>query len=144
MNIDPATQGIIDKELTYSIPSYNPLDPPTIIKNMGIVKQGTITVPSGRFDLVPEGYEISDKRKLAPMDFPDFRYELRASQKEVYDAIEDNCIINAWVSWGKTITALAIAKKLGHKTLVVTHTTNLRNQWEKEVKKSFGITSGRR
>lgn len=139
MNIDPATQGIIDKELTYSIPSYNPLDPPTIIKNMGIVKQGMITVPSGRFDLIPEEYEISDKRTLAPMDFPDFRYELRASQKEVYDAIEDNCIINAWVSWGKTFTGLAIAAKLKQKTLVIVHTVALRSQWEREVEKVFGF-----
>ena len=139
MNIDPATQGIIDKELTYSIPSYNPLDPPTIIKNMGIVKQGMITVPSGRFDLVPEGYEISDKRKLAPMDFPEFRYELRASQKEVYEAVEDSCIINAWVSWGKTFTGLAIASKLKQKTLVIVHTVALRSQWEREVEKVFGI-----
>ena len=139
MNIDPATQGIIDKELTYSIPSYNPLDPPTIIKNMGIVKQGMITVPSGRFDLIPEEYEISDKRTLAPTTFPKFRYELRASQKDVYDAVEDNCIINAWVSWGKTFTGLAIASKLKQKTLVIVHTVALRSQWEREVEKVFGI-----
>jgi len=139
MNIDPATQEIIDKELTYSIPSYNPMDPPTIIKNMGIIKKGMITVPSGRFDLIPEEYEISDKRMLAPMDFPDFRYELRASQKEVYNAIEDNCIINAWVSWGKTFTGLAIAAKLKQKTLVIVHTVALRSQWEKEVEKVFGF-----
>jgi len=139
MNIDPATQAIIDKELTYSIPSYNPMDPPTIIKNMGIIKKGMITIPTGRFDLVPEEYEISDKRTLAPRDFPDFRYELRASQKEVYDAIEDNCIINAWVSWGKTFTALAIASKLKQKTLVIVHTVALRSQWEKEVEKVFGF-----
>ena len=139
MNIDPATQGIIDKELTYSIPSYNPLDPPTIIKNMGLIKQGMITVPTGRFDLVPEGYEISDKRTLAPTTFPKFRYELRASQKDVYDAVEDNCIINAWVSWGKTFTGLAIASKLKQKTLVIVHTVALRSQWEREVEKVFGI-----
>ena len=106
---------------------------------MGIIKKGMITVPSGRFDLIPEEYEISDKRMLAPMDFPDFRYELRASQKEVYDAIEDNCIINAWVSWGKTFTGLAIAAKLKQKTLVIVHTVALRSQWEKEVEKVFGI-----
>ena len=139
MNIDPATQAIIDKELTYSIPSYNPMDPPTIIKNMGIIRTGMITVPSGRFDLIPDEYEISDKRTLAPMDFPEFRHELRASQQEVYDAVDDNCIINAWVSWGKTFTGLAIAAKLKQKTLVVVHTVALRSQWEKEVEKVFGI-----
>ena len=139
MNIDPESLALIDKELTYSIPSYNPLDPPTIIKNMGLIKQGMITVPTGRFDLVPEGYEISDKRTLAPTTFPKFRYELRASQKDVYDAVEDNCIINAWVSWGKTFTGLAIASKLKQKTLVIVHTVALRSQWEREVEKVFGI-----
>ena len=44
------------------------------------------------------------------------------ARKEVYDELHDSCIINAWVSWGKTFTGLAIAAKLGQKTLVVTHT----------------------
>ena len=117
MTVDDSTQAMIDKELTYSIPTYNPLDPPLIIKNMVRIRPGTIAIPSGRFDLVPEGYEIVDKRMLAPKEFPDFRYELRASQKEVYDAVDDSCIINAWVSWGKTFTGLAIASKLKQKTL---------------------------
>ena len=67
---------------------------------------------------------------------------MRRSQQEVYDLIEDNCIINAWVSWGKTFTALAIAAKLKQKTLVVVHTVALRNQWVKEIKKVFGIDAG--
>jgi superfamily II DNA or RNA helicase len=75
--------------------------------------------------------------------FPEFKFKLRASQQRVYDAVDDNAIINAWVSWGKTFTGLSIAAKLGQKTLVVTHTTNLRNQWEKEVQKCFGIKAGR-
>ena len=76
------------------------------------------------------------------MDFPDFKFDLRPSQKDVYDEIEDNAIINAWVSWGKTFTGLAIAGKLGQKTLVVTHTVPLRNQWAKEVEKVYGIEPG--
>ena len=63
------------------------------------------------------------------MDLPDLRYELRASQKEVSDVIEDNCIINVWVSWGKTFTGLAIASKLKQKTLVIVHKSFLLNQW---------------
>ena len=62
--------------------------------------------------------------------------------RTVYDALEDNCIINAWVSWGKTFTGLAIAGKLGQKTLVVTHTVPLRNQWAKEVEKVYGFSPG--
>ena len=49
MTVDESTQSMIDKELTYSIPTYNPLDPPLIIKNMVRIRPGTIAVPSGRF-----------------------------------------------------------------------------------------------
>ena len=135
-------QEKIDKELTYSIPTHNPLDPPQVIKNMGIIRNGLVSLPIGRTDLIPEHYEIVDKRVNKPIDFPDFKFDLRPSQQKVYDEIEDNSIINAWVSWGKTFTGLAIAGKLGQKTLVVTHTVPLRNQWAKEVKKVYGIEPG--
>ncbi len=135
-------QEKIDKELTYSIPTHNPLDPPQIIKNMGIIRNGLVSLPIGRTDLIPSHYEIVDKRINKPVDFPDFKFDLRPSQQAVYDEIEDNSIINAWVSWGKTFTGLAIAGKLGQKTLVITHTVPLRNQWAKEVKKVYGFEPG--
>ena len=135
-------QEKIDKELTYSIPTHNPLDPPQIIKNMGIIRNGLVSLPIGRTDLIPSHYEIVDKRVNKPVDFPDFKFDLRPSQQVVYDEIEDNSIINAWVSWGKTFTGLAIAGKLGQKTLVITHTVPLRNQWAKEVKKVYGFEPG--
>ena len=142
MDCTPELQQKIDKELTYAIPTHNPLDPPQMIKNMGLIRNGLISLPIGRMDLIPDHYEIIDKRLNVPVDFPEFKFELRQSQKDVYDEIEDNAIINAWVSWGKTFTGLAIAGKLGQKTLVVTHTVPLRNQWAKEVKKVFGIEAG--
>ena len=142
MDCSAELQEAIDKELTYVIPSHNPLDPPQVIKNMGIIRNGLVSLPIGRTDLIPEHYEIVDKRVNKPVDFPEFKFELRQSQKDVYDAIEDNSIINAWVSWGKTFTGLAIAGKLGQKTLVVTHTVPLRNQWAKEVEKVYGIKAG--
>tara|TARA_R110002153_G_scaffold43103_1_gene122054 strand:- start:129 stop:1412 length:1284 start_codon:yes stop_codon:yes gene_type:complete len=142
MDCSAELQDKIDKELTYTIPTHNPLDPPQIIKNMGIIRNGLVSLPIGRTDLIPEHYEIIDKRIHVPVDFPEFRFELRQSQKDVFDAIEDNSIINAWVSWGKTFTGLAIAGKLGQKTLVVTHTVALRNQWAKEVEKVYGFKPG--
>lgn len=131
---------VLSKELTYSIPSYNPIDPPFIIKNMTRVRKDLVTIPVGRIDLIPEDYEVVDKRISIPVEFPPFKFELRESQQAVYDELDDNAIINAWVSWGKTFTGLAIAGKLGQKTLVVTHTVPLRNQWAKEVEKVFGFT----
>ena len=142
MDCTEEVQERIDKELTYTIPTHNPLDPPEVIKNMGIIRNGLVSLPIGRTDLIPSNYEIVDRRVNKPVDFPEFKFELRQSQKDVYDAIEDNAIINAWVSWGKTFTGLAIAGKLGQKTLVVTHTVPLRNQWAKEVEKVYGIKAG--
>tara|TARA_R110001632_G_scaffold13765_2_gene47024 strand:- start:5699 stop:6982 length:1284 start_codon:yes stop_codon:yes gene_type:complete len=142
MDCSAELQQKIDKELTYAIPTHNPLDPPLMIKNMGLIRNGLISLPIGRMDLIPEEYEIVDKRLYKPVDFPEFMFDLRDSQKKVFDEIEDNAIINAWVSWGKTFTGLAIAGKLGQKTLIVTHTVPLRNQWAKEVKKVFGIEAG--
>ena len=139
LNVTDAQRDLIDRELTYKIPSYNPLDPPLIIKNMARVRKEMITIPSGREDLIDDDYEVVDKRLLIPAEFPEFQYELRPSQEEVYYKVDDSCIINAWVSWGKTFTALAIAAKLKQKTLVVVHTIALRSQWEKEVEKVFGI-----
>ena len=142
MDCSAELQDKIDRELTYTIPTHNPLDPPQVIKNMGIIRNGLVSLPIGRMDLIPEHYEIVDKRIHVPVDFPEFRFELRDSQKKVFDEIEDNAIINAWVSWGKTFTGLAIAGKLGQKTLVVTHTVPLRNQWAKEVEKVYGFKPG--
>ena len=135
-------QSFLDEELTYSIPPRRPTDPPIIIKNMGIIRAGLVTLPIGRTDLIPDDYEIKDKRNDLPIEPLDFKFTLRDSQQSVYDEVQDSCIINAWVSWGKTFTALAIANKLQQKTLIVTHTLALRGQWEKEIKKVFGVTAG--
>ena len=132
-------KDFLSKELTYTIPSYNPTDPPLVIKNMARIKTGLVSIPVGRTDLIPQDYEVVDKREVIKADFPEFKFDLRDSQKAVYDQLNDNAIINAWVSWGKTFTGLAIAGKLGLKTLVVTHTVPLRNQWAKEVEKVYGF-----
>jgi hypothetical protein len=142
LEVLPHTQKKIDDELTYAIPSFKYGDPPIIIKNMALIKQGLIAIPVGRMDLIPDDHEIVDKRTNIPVEFPSFKFTLRPSQQSVYNDLEDSSIINAWVSWGKTFTALAIAGKLGQKTLVVTHTLSLRKQWETECKKVFGFTPG--
>ena len=133
---------VISKELTYTIPGFSKHEPPQVIKNMSRIRENLVTIPVGRLDLIPADYEIVDKRLEVPVEFPEFKFPLRASQQAVYDEIDSSAIINAWVSWGKTFTGLAIAAKLGQKTLVVTHTVPLRNQWAKEVKKVFGIEAG--
>ena len=142
MECTPEYRKVLSDELTYKVPPQNPNDPPQIIKNLQRVRENLVSIPIGRIDLIPKDYEIVEKRLYIPVDFPKFSFQLRPSQQEVYDTLDDNAIINAWVSWGKTFTGLALAGKLGQKTLVVTHTVPLRNQWAKEVEKVYGTKPG--
>ena len=99
------------------------------IKNYKLLPKGIISLPQGRLDLIPKDWQTVDKRVLMPVPFPNPKFELRPEQQVVYDEIADTCFINALVGWGKTFTALHLARKLGQRTLVVTHTAALRDQW---------------
>ena len=112
------------------------------IKNYKILPKGILSIPQGRIDLIPDGYELVDKRVTNPVPFPQTKYPLREDQLEVYNSANDTCFINALVGWGKTYSALHIAHKWGQKTLVVTHTTALRDQWCDEVRTLFGTDPG--
>lgn len=149
MTVEPSMYRHLDKELTYHIPSYNEPEKFLSIKNLKVINYNIaggkmlVAFPVGRVDLIPKNFEVVDKRAYNYLeDFPKFKFELRPSQQEIHDEVEDNCIINAKVGYGKTFTALAIAAKLQQKTLVVTHTVALRNQWEKEVVNTLGIKPG--
>lgn len=71
------------------------------VKNYKVLPKGIISIPQGRLDLVPDNYEIIDKRIKVPVPFPDPIYPLRESQQPVYDEINDTAFINALVGWGK-------------------------------------------
>jgi len=130
----------LKEHLYYVIPSKHPRALPEIIYDVIKINSDVVSIPVGRTDLIPSNYDIVDKRTLAPVAFPDFTFTLRDSQQEVYDMVDDNYLINAQPGWGKTFTALAIAHKLGQKTLVIVHTISLRDQWASEIKKVFGFS----
>lgn len=113
-----------------------------IIKNYKVLPRDIVSVPQGRWDLVPEGLEVVDKRVTHEVPFPNPKFPLRDNQQVVYDQVTDTCFINALVGWGKTFTALHLARKFGQKTLVITHTTMLRDQWVDEIKTLFGMAPG--
>lgn len=142
MEIPREYAEFIREKLTYRIENYACPEEPIIMKTFSVIRYNDktvlITIPIGRVDLIPDGYTIIDKRIKNEAEFPEFNGTLRPSQQAVWDDLDDNCIINAKVSWGKTFTALAIAAKLGQRTLIVTHTVPLRNQWAREVEKVFG------
>ena len=108
MEVTKDLHNSIEKELTYTIPPRMPQDPPQVFKTIKYIRDDLISIPMGRLDLIPDDYEIVDKRVSVETSFPDFKFDLRPSQKVVYDDIQDNAIINAWVSWGKTFTGISI------------------------------------
>lgn len=125
----------------------NPRKQIEYLRNYQLLPGNIITIPQGRTDLIPEGFEIVDKRITNEVPFPDPKFPLRESQQLVFDKVQDTCFINAKVGWGKTFMALHLARKLGQKTLVITHTVSLMNQWLEEAEALFGckvgnITSG--
>ena len=112
------------------------------IKNYKLLPKGILSLPQGRRDLIPENYETIDKRTVVPAPFPHPKFPLRPEQQVVYNEVADTVFINALVGWGKTFTALHLAHKFGQKTLVITHTAALRDQWAEEVELLFGIPCG--
>lgn len=137
----------IVKKLTYRfVKKIGGGKAPTIntetVRNYKSLPKDILSLPQGRQDLIPSDYEIVDKRTQETVPWPKPKYPLREAQQQVYDEVVDTCFINALVGWGKTFTALHIAHKLQQKTLVVTHTLALRDQWVEEVKLLFGIMPG--
>jgi len=140
----PETKAII-KALTYKIQKdtgSKKFATVETIKNYKLLPKGILSIPQGRQDLIPEGYEVLDKRTTVPVPFPTPKFPLRPEQQVVYDEVSDTVFINALVGWGKTFTALHLAHKFGQKTLVITHTAALRDQWCEEVELLFGIKCG--
>lgn len=145
MDLPPNKQEIFDT-LTYKIVTgstgnkkYENIE---IIRNYRMVTPTVVSIPQGREDLIPVGYEIIDKRIEHWEDFPQAIHPLFPEQEVVYNEVDNSCFINALVGWGKTFTALHIAAKLGQKTLVVVHNTELRDQWIREVETLFGFKPG--
>jgi superfamily II DNA or RNA helicase len=136
---------LVMQELTYKIKKdtgSKQFQAIETIKNYKVLTKGIISLPQGRVDLIPNGYEIVDKRLYNPVPFPNPKFELRPDQQEIYDKVNDTCFINAKVGWGKTFTALHLARKFGQKTLFITHTTALRDQWIEEAELLFGTKVG--
>lgn len=147
LDTTPEIKKHLINTLTYKIkkpprPGLTHFNMYDIIKNYKVLAGNIMAIPAGRADLIPEDYEIVDKRIKEDYPFPDPKFPLREYQQPVYDDVEDMFFLNAKVGWGKTFTALHIARKLGQKTLIVCHTTMLRDQWIQEAKNLYGMPIG--
>lgn len=118
---------------------------PIYVTLMTKIKDGIYTMPIGRQDLIPEGYEIVDKRVTVDdyIPTPNHLFKLRKDQQEVLDAVNDSTIIYGNPGFGKTFLMLFLAHKLQQRTLILVHNTILAEQWVDEVKKVLGFTPGR-
>lgn len=121
----------------------NPTKKISYLKNYKLLPRGIISIPSGRTDLIPETHEVIDKRVIEDVPFPNPKYPLRELQQHIYDDVKDSCFINAKVGFGKTFLALHIASKLAQRTLVICHTTALRDQWIEEAENLYGMEIGK-
>lgn len=147
LDTTPEIKKEIISKLTYKIknpprPGLNAFNMFTIVKNYKVLPKDILSIPVGRQDLIPEGYEIVDKRISEEYPFPEPKWPLRDYQQPVYDEVDDMFFLNAKVGWGKTFTALHIARKLSQKTLIVCHNTMLRDQWIGEVKALYNMPVG--
>lgn len=102
---DQAYLDHIVKSLTYRIEKRigrkSKVKQIEIIKNYKVLPGNIVSVPQGRTDLVPDGYEFVDKRVFNSVPFPLPKHDLRDSQQPVYDKVQDTCFINALVGWGR-------------------------------------------
>lgn len=145
VEVDEVLKAHIEKKLTFTIPIKVGAYETRYVKLFDFrrVNERTLSIPIGRIDLIPDTHEITDKRIYNMVDFHiQDGINMRDSQQEIYDQVDDNCIVNAGCSFGKTFTALFLAEKLGQKTIVIVHTKKLQDQWVKEIEKVLGITPG--
>lgn len=136
----------LDKELSrklmYEI-SQEPVSPyPLIINNMTRINDTVISIPSGATRYIPESYEIIDRTSFPKVRIPEPSFVPRESQQAAIDTFDGCGLVEAPVSYGKTIVGLGIAHKLQTKTLIITTTTTIRDMWVKEIKKWFGFDPG--
>lgn len=147
LDVDKDLADFIKKSLTYKIknpprPGMTHFSMYTIIKNYKVISSNVLAIPIGRLDLIPKEYEIIDRRTVVEYPYPKPLIPLRPEQQEIYDDVIDSMFLNAMVGWGKTIVTLHIARKLEQKTLVVCHTTLLRDQWIEEAQKIYNMPIG--
>jgi len=133
---------ILLENLVYEIDQEPVSEYPLIIRNILRISDTAVSIPSGCERFIPEDYTIIDKRTCPEANLPEPTFSLRDSQAEAVELFSGNGLVEAPVSFGKTIVGLGLAYKFQTKTLIITTTTTIRDMWIKEIKKWMGITPG--
>lgn len=104
---------------------------------------GGLAVPVGFNCSWLTGAEILDSRRVCPVSIP-ANINLRNYQSEAVGKLVDSGggVLVAPTGSGKTVTAIALAARLGQRTLILVRSTDLARQWIDAVKKFTGLDAG--
>jgi len=109
---------------------------------------GDLVVSRGYLDrllTVAAPSNTQDNRTTAPLDMPQIEeITYRDYQLEVLDQAYQNeqGLLIAPTGSGKTIIGMAIMAHHGQRSLILTHSRELANQWGEEIKKWMGVDAG--
>ncbi len=116
-----------------------------------------LSVPRGGFDTLTEilersgsAFRVVDERTMGePCEMPAHRLELYDYQRRLLEEalvaegeLQGVCLWRSPQGSGKTTAALALAAKVGYRTLVIVSTSNLLDQWVRRVRAELGIEAG--
>ena len=77
LSVNKQQTNELERELTYTIAPRIPSDPPIVFKTFRYVREGLVSLPMGREDLIPSDYEVVDKRVVNEIEHPEFKFDLR-------------------------------------------------------------------
>lgn len=84
----------LQSELTYEIDQQPVSEFPLLIKNLQRVNDNIVSMPSGRMDLIPDGYELIDRRSYIDAEIPEPKFTLYEDQQRALDWCEGSGILN--------------------------------------------------
>ena len=98
----------------------------------------------GKLSRLVPNIEIEDNTSINPVEFPPSEITLRPYQEKAVAALmgKNQGTLDAPVASGKTIMMIELAVRRGQKTLILTHTRDLKSQWQDRFKKFTGIEPG--
>ncbi|MDO9139052.1 MAG: DEAD/DEAH box helicase family protein [Methylobacter sp.] len=103
-----------------------------------------VSVPAGLFNkLIKTATPVIDQRHQHPATIP-FTGELRPYQQTFVDdaLIAQHGVLVAATGSGKTVSAIALAAKLGQRTLILVKSGDLAKQWIEAVRQFTGLECG--
>jgi len=151
--LDDFEQELIESSCTHSNPKYFEAQKqgrytgniPREIKLFSRTPDGLI-VPSGLFSellLEEPDADIDDQRNINPVSIP-FTGQLRPYQQRFIDdgLYYEGGVMVAATGAGKTVSAIALAARLGQRTLILVKSKDLGKQWLDAIKQFTGLDAG--